>query len=694
MENVVVEGIEGGAGRGSIAERRAATLGFKADKICPPNIEIGSLVLDSPCLTISPGISPTALLDSSVMLSNSSPPSPTSGMFVLPLHRHESEVLNSLNLMDGQRGRIPNCSSTSKLNTEFNSMPGFSRLENQKGEVEYQPPAPMDLDFGLPSEFSKVAVQSGSAVDDGKCLSNIGNDDFSNQEFSSSKVANVQSCNRREPSGGEDASMHLLDGEQKETNPSMEMTMTSEDGYNWRKYGQKQVKGSECPRSYYKCTHPNCQVKKKVERSLDGQITEIIYRSAHNHPKPLPSRRASLGSSFSTDELSEMADGSQAYLKGEGGSVWRNVQVGLKDSNLVSQSSDRRADGMERKSSTSTVTHASDPSLTAEGKSLGVLDSAETPGFQSTLASHNDDRAIQGNMSFYDDPADDDESESKRRKTESCPIETNMASRAIREPRVVVQIESDVDILDDGYRWRKYGQKVVKGNPNPRSYYKCTSPGCPVRKHIERASDNLKCVLTTYEGKHNHEVPAARNSNHVNMNGSSIPTTMANTQPGDNSGFRPKSQIPGITNPFNRKHEFSNGYPRAPFIGNFSNELKCGASIFQMEFPPLQSLPSYNPFGPNSSNGSAHSVGSVVMEYPFSLPLRLQHSTNFSLHGFDISNGKPGFAAQSFLPGQHLKEEEMPFLRPKMEKIDDNLYDACYPFMDHALASPTVYHQM
>jgi WRKY DNA -binding domain len=37
-----------------------------------------------------------------------------------------------------------------------------------------------------------------------------------------------------------------------------------------------------------------------------------------------------------------------------------------------------------------------------------------------------------------------------------------------KEPRVVVQTTSDVDILDDGYRWRKYGQKVVKGNHNPR----------------------------------------------------------------------------------------------------------------------------------------------------------------------------------------------------------------------------------
>lgn len=38
----------------------------------------------------------------------------------------------------------------------------------------------------------------------------------------------------------------------------------------------------------------------------------------------------------------------------------------------------------------------------------------------------------------------------------------------MKEPRIVVQTTSEIDILPDGYRWRKYGQKVVKGNPNPR----------------------------------------------------------------------------------------------------------------------------------------------------------------------------------------------------------------------------------
>ena len=89
-----------------------------------------------------------------------------------------------------------------------------------------------------------------------------------------------------------------LDGEGENRGESSLIATSAqpEDEYNWRKYGQKQVKGSEYPRSYYKCTHPNCQVKKKVERSLEGVTTEITYQGVHNHPKPVSqSRRLSIG---------------------------------------------------------------------------------------------------------------------------------------------------------------------------------------------------------------------------------------------------------------------------------------------------------------------------------------------------------------------------------------------------------------
>jgi len=43
--------------------------------------------------------------------------------------------------------------------------------------------------------------------------------------------------------------------------------------------------------------------------------------------------------------------------------------------------------------------------------------------------------------------------------------------RKVREPRFCFKTLSDVDVLDDGYKWRKYGQKVVKNTLHPRYIY-------------------------------------------------------------------------------------------------------------------------------------------------------------------------------------------------------------------------------
>ncbi|KAL8258348.1 hypothetical protein R6Q59_030389 [Mikania micrantha] len=264
--------------------------------------------------------------------------------------------------------------------------------------------------------------------------------------------------------------------------PPLAVDKPADDGYNWRKYGQKHVKGSEYPRSYYKCTHPNCPVKKQVERSVEGLVTEIIYKGQHNHQPPQSRRGKDAGSG-----------GSSQYEQGSEGQ-------------------------------TSNFNHPRD------GRSMHSLTLKDQESSQTAYehSGSSDSDEVGDDVSRVDE-RHEDEPQAKRRNTEVSGLDPVASHRA--EPRIIVQTTSEVDLLDDGYRWRKYGQKVVKGNPHPRSYYKCTSQGCNVRKHVERAASDPKAVITTYEGKHTHDVPAAKNSSH-NL---AAATTTAQLQPSNHA---------------------------------------------------------------------------------------------------------------------------------------------------------------
>ncbi|XWS72407.1 hypothetical protein CRYUN_Cryun02cG0037300 [Craigia yunnanensis] len=86
----------------------------------------------------------------------------------------------------------------------------------------------------------------------------------------------------------------------------------------------------------------------------------------------------------------------------------------------------------------------------------------------------------------------------------------NRKSETVREmrkfkERYAFKTKSEIEILDDGYRWKKYGKKMVKNNPNSRNYYRCSVEGCPVKKRVERDKEDPSYVITTYEGIHNHQ---------------------------------------------------------------------------------------------------------------------------------------------------------------------------------------------
>ncbi|CAL9237123.1 unnamed protein product [Arabidopsis halleri] len=80
----------------------------------------------------------------------------------------------------------------------------------------------------------------------------------------------------------------------------------------------------------------------------------------------------------------------------------------------------------------------------------------------------------------------------------------DISHKKMKNPRYAFRTKSDADILDDGYRWRKYGQKSVKNSLYPRCYYRCTQHMCNVKKQVQRLSKEANIVETTYEGIHNH----------------------------------------------------------------------------------------------------------------------------------------------------------------------------------------------
>ncbi|KAK9075404.1 hypothetical protein SSX86_003727 [Deinandra increscens subsp. villosa] len=70
----------------------------------------------------------------------------------------------------------------------------------------------------------------------------------------------------------------------KRENSRVKIDDTIEDGYGWRKYGQKTILDANFPRCYYRCTHKDegCRALKQVQKLQDGpEMFQITYFGFH-----------------------------------------------------------------------------------------------------------------------------------------------------------------------------------------------------------------------------------------------------------------------------------------------------------------------------------------------------------------------------------------------------------------------------
>ncbi|CAI5535277.1 unnamed protein product [Closterium sp. Naga37s-1] len=314
----------------------------------------------------------------------------------------------------------------------------------------------------------------------------------------------------------------------------------AEDGYNWRKYGQKMVKGCLHPRLYFRCTFPGCLVRKTEERADDGEVLERIYRGLHNHPPPgLPAKEiqeeewetrreqqqqqqqqqeeldasppAAPAADANSPKLSLLSSSSFPLLQAESTSIRQGIPISNPIGNQTCNTATDRHGSQERLWGKRLFLHHSRLSAPANLQISAVDLTSPDPGSEgptgssggSSVSGERKRKALPGVcLSAGDLSAEAMEEDVTSAAAYNAAVTLNKgaayngaatseaahnetagavdkkprrgaetvlvcAQQVIEEPKLVVELRSNMELLDDGYRWRNYEGRHCHAMPGP-----------------------------------------------------------------------------------------------------------------------------------------------------------------------------------------------------------------------------------
>ncbi|XP_031273597.1 WRKY transcription factor 72A-like [Pistacia vera] len=253
---------------------------------------------------------------------------------------------------------------------------------------------------------------------------------------------------------------------------------------------------------------------------------------------------------------------------------------------------------------------------------------------------------------------------SKALKTMRSGDEDISQQNPVKRARVSVRARCDTPTMNDGCQWRKYGQKIAKGNPCPRAYYRCTvAPSCPVRKQVQRCAEEMSILITTYEGTHNHPLPMS-----ATAMASTTSAAASMLLSGSSSSSRPGSTAPStsITAANNNLHGL-----------NFYLTDNLKSKQFYLPHPSLSSTPSCPTITVDlttAPSSSSSPLGRFITNYPSTAPR--YSSTSLSFGSSESNSMSWGNNLLSYGSTQPYIKNQTGSLNPGIRQPMENIYQS------------------